>query len=236
MLAHIDLVLTISYVTNFLPLVFLTLFFRNNRSNSLKVFFIYIISYAILIGLQLLLRYLIIDKNIYFISIRVQLALEFCLLVYFFQLNFKNNLVRKIAFIIAPLFLIYSVYDYIKSSKTKFGADQAIVECLFMLLILIYFFFEKIKYEVKTPLYEFKVFWIAVAFFIFFSGNFFLLIYSKTMINDPSFREQYIYIYSTFNIIKNGLLCVAIIIKNNIEKSIITDSPFESFYPFNNQD
>ena len=136
----------------------------------------------------------------------------------------------------APLFIIYSIYDYIVSSKIKFGADQAILECLLMLIILIYFFFEKIKYEMQSPMYEFKSFWIAVSFFIFFSGNFFLLIYSKTMINDPSFRQQYVLIYSSFNIFKNIILCVALIIKdNNITNSKNIDSPFDSIFPLSNQ-
>ncbi len=107
-----------------------------------------------------------------------------------------------------------------------------------MIVILIYFFFEKIKYDIQAPLYESKVFWIAVALFIFFSGIFLVLIYSKTLINDLKFREQYFIIYNTFNIIKNIFFCVALIIKgSNTKDKYSSDSfnlPPDHFYPFNN--
>ena len=169
----------------------------------------------------------------YFIAIRLQLLLEFILLLLYFQYNFQNNAAKKIFKILGPLFFIFTVYDYIKTSKVTFGADQAIVESLFMLIILIYFFFEKIKYDIKVPLYEYKIFWVAVAFFIFFSGNFFLLIYSKTMINDLNFRQQYIFVYSSFNIIKNVILSIALILKE--DKDIInnTESLMDDSYFFN---
>ncbi|WP_460560185.1 hypothetical protein [Ferruginibacter profundus] len=179
------------------------------------------------------------NKELYFIVIRFHLALEFCILLYFFQNNFKNKLARKAFLVIAPIFLVYSIYDYFVSPKLKFGANQAIVESFFMLIILIYFFYEKIKYEVQIPLYESKPFWIAVALFIFFSGNFFLLIYSKTMINDLNFRAQYVFIYSSFNIFKNLLLCVALFIKETNIPLTPNNNPFdmldENPYPFNKQ-
>ncbi|MCX6314259.1 MAG: hypothetical protein NTX08_05960 [Sphingobacteriales bacterium] len=107
-----------------------------------------------------------------------------------------------------------------------------------MIFILVYFFFEKIKYDIQTPLYESKAFWIAVAFFIFFSGNFFLLLYSKSMINDLKFREQYVIIYNSFNIFKNLIICVALFIKENggsIQlKQQNINLPQDHFYPFNN--
>jgi hypothetical protein len=157
-------------------------------------------------------------------------------LVYFFQKNFKNQFTKRLLPILAPIFLLYSLYDYFNSSKIKFGANQAIVESLLMLIILVYFFYEKIRYEVQIPLYEAKTFWIAVALFIFFSGTLFLFIYSKTMIGDAHFRELYVTIYNTCNIIKNLLLCIALFIKENNLPLNPNNSPFgmidENPYPF----
>ena len=174
----------------------------------------------------------------YFLSIRIHYAIEFSLLSYFFQGTFYNNYSKKIVKALIPVYIIYSVYNYFISNKLVFGSDTAILESLLMIIILVYFFFEKIRYEIQTPLYESKIFWIAVGLFIFFSGNFFLLIYSKSMINDLNFREQYVIIYNSFNIIKNGILCIALIIKhsidNNRKDSKGLEYPFDNFYPFNN--
>ena len=200
----------------------MAVFNKNNKSKKLKVFYFYLFCYAALIGIQLLFRYYLKEKELYFIAIRVQLAVEFCLLLFYFHHNFQNIYAKKLFNILVPLFLVFSIYDYVITSKTIFGADQAIVESLFILIILIYFFFEKIKYDVQAPLYEFKIFWIALAFFIFFSGNFFLLIYAKTMINDLNFRLQYVFVYSTFNITKNIILCIAILIKENSISNLIS--------------
>ena len=214
----------------------MALFFKRSKSKRLKVFYIYVIYFACLIFFQLLLKYYFRSREIYFLSIRINHVVEFCLLAYFLQSSFYNLTVRKILKATFPLYLIYSIYNYIISDKITFGADPAIVESLLMISILIYFFFEKIKYEIQTPLYESKIFWIAVALFIYFSGNFFLLIYSKTMINDLNFRNQYVIIYNTFNIIKNLLLCVALMMKpDNNKKGTVPgqpDFPFESFLPY----
>ena len=191
------------------------IFLKRNITKKLKVFFIYIICFASLIGIQLVLRYYFFSKELYFIAIRLQLIVEFILLTFYFNKNFQNLLAKKLAISLIPVYILFSIFDYILNSKIKFGADQAIVESIFMLFILIYYFFEKIKFDIQSPLYEYKIFWIAVGFFIFFAGNFFLLITSKTMIDDLRFRQQYIFVYSTFNVFKNIILSIAIIINEN---------------------
>lgn len=234
-----DIILTISYVINFLPLVFLALFLKNNKSKSLKVFLIYLICDSALIGFELLSKYYFQQKPLFFVTIRLQLTIELCLLLFYFVYNFQNLIAKKIFRILIPFFLIFSVYDYIDSSKLVFGADLAIVESLIMLLLLIYFFFEKIQYDIQAPLYEYKIFWIAVAFFIFFAGNFFLLLYAKTMINDPTFRQQYMLYYCSFNIIKNIILCIALYFKENNQNNSTNNnnslaSPIEDLFFFKN--
>lgn len=59
------------------------------------------------------------------------------------------------------------------------------------------------------------------------------------MIGETHFREQYVIIYNSFNIIKNLLLCVALIIKQNNNfigrETNQVNYPFDNFHPFNNQ-
>jgi hypothetical protein len=107
------------------------------------------------------------------------------------------------------------------------------------MIILLYFFLEKIKYEIQIPLYTSKVFWITAGLFIFFAGNFILLVYSKTLIEDSHFRNQYREIYNSFNIVKNLLICVALFIKEPNLPVNPNKNPFdmldENPFPFNTQ-
>ena len=62
-------------------------------------------------------------------------------------------------------------------------------------------------------IYSSTNFWIIISFLIYLSGTFFLNIYADSMINDKAFIKQYILINSSFNIIKNILLSVAMLMK-----------------------
>lgn len=88
----------------------------------------------------------------------------------------------------------------------------------------------------NTPLYELPSFWISVGFLVYFSGNFFLFLFSKITLPSPVFRQQYIFIYAFMTIIKNIMLCTAIIVNKNISnkkelKSKYTNLEFEKMPP-----
>jgi len=62
-----------------------------------------------------------------------------------------------------------------------------------------------------------KVFWIAVAFTIYCSGNFFLFLYSNNPVKDNEYYFQFTLIYSTFTILKNICLSIGIFIKEPVD-------------------
>ncbi len=115
--------------------------------------------------------------------------------------------------------MLFSIYDYIRSPKNVFGSTLAAVECLIMIILIVYFFFERMKYYTIIPLYQKTSFWILVGLILYFAGNFFLLLYARTMINNSAFRYQYDIIYSTFNILKNMFICIAILINEPVENN-----------------
>jgi hypothetical protein len=219
--------------------VFLILLGKYNRSKSLKVLYFFILYSAFNFTLQYFIKELQLGKELFYVIVRLHFFLEFSILAYFFQSIFKNTTVKKITLLLIPLFFVYSVYDYWISNKSILGSNVAILESLLMILILVYFFFEKIKYEVQIPLYESKLFWIAAGLLIFFAGNFFLLVYSINLIEDSHFRNQYRTIYNSFNILKNLLICVALFIKETDAPVNPNKNPFDMLedypYPFNKQ-
>lgn len=56
-------------------------------------------------------------------------------------------------------------------------------------------------------------FWIIVTFLLYISGTFFLYIMTDAMAKDPRFQKYYFIINLSFNILKNTLLCIAMVMK-----------------------
>jgi hypothetical protein len=91
--------------------------------------------------------------------------------------------------------------------------------------------------NVIEPIYTKAIFWISVAFIINFSGNFFLFIYSKNSFNDEAFKRQFTIIYSTVTILKNILLCIGVMIRENKKTDpfhTLPETELEPYYPFKN--
>jgi uncharacterized Tic20 family protein len=68
-------------------------------------------------------------------------------------------------------------------------------------------------------------FWIIISFLIFLAGTFFLNIYADTMISSKSFKREYVIINSSFLILKNILLSVAMLMKPD-NKTTTTNTIF----------
>ena len=78
----------------------------------------------------------------------------------------------------------------------------------------IYYFFDQLKQVNNLLLYSSFNFWIIISFLIYLSGTFFLYIMAENMMHDKVFLKQYILINSSFNILKNVLLSVAMLMKH----------------------
>jgi hypothetical protein len=141
------------------------------------------------------------------------MVVEFSTLSLLFYYVITQKLLKKIILILIVLFIVFAIYSYIVSAKDKFSYTPLVAECLILLVYIIYFFYEKIQTNTLIPIYQTNIFWIAVAFILYCSGNFFLFLYSTNAKNDEQFQFQYTLIYSTFTIIKNILLCIGVIIK-----------------------
>ncbi|MEO7046766.1 MAG: hypothetical protein ABI091_15790 [Ferruginibacter sp.] len=93
------------------------------------------------------------------------------------------------------------------------------------------------KTVIMYPLYQSIVFWICVAFFIYFTGNFFFFIFSNTT-KDLSFMKQLQIIYGIVTISKNVILCLALFANEPIEQNdeilnIPSEMNLDDFTPTN---
>ena len=183
----------------------------------MKVFFLYTIAFAIFLLLSIYFRIILKDHAHQLIINRFFLIVEFAFLSLFYY-NYLVIKYKKFIFLFSTIiFFSYSFYDFIFISLPgEFNFTLLVTECLFFLIVIILYFFEKIKYSISSPIFNAPDFWISVSFLIYFSGNFFLFLFSKTNFKIPDFKIQYTLIYNSFAIMKNIFLCTAIIINSKI--------------------
>jgi len=96
------------------------------------------------------------------------------------------------------------------------------------------------KYSTKFPIYLSASFWIAVAFLIFSTGNFFLFLFSKMLLTNEENKHLFNDIYGLFAILKNIFLCTAIVVYKNSsikdeQSNMDINLEFDSFTPFTNK-
>lgn len=163
--------------------------------------------------------YAIDDKPSYLIIARIHTIIEFSILALLFSSQYKNNAFKIFSkFAIFP-FLFFCIYDFISAKTPSIAYKPLLVECVFFIILIIYFLFEKMKEPFNDSLFQTFFFWIAVALLINFSGNFLLFFYSETSNDDPDFKTNYAIIYCTVTIVKNLIFCFAVSIKERINFS-----------------
>lgn len=93
------------------------------------------------------------------------------------------------------------------------------VEYTFIILMCVYYIAVQLKGTSSLYVYSTSNFWIIITFIIYISGTFFLYImtenimHDKNIIHHKEFRFLYTIINSAFNILKNILLSMAMIMK-----------------------
>jgi len=198
-----------------MPFIFCLYFLKKGVSKDLKVFFVYSSVLFLSIVVLIMLRYVFKSYTTYLFYNRFYLVAEFALISQFFVYNIAQPKLKKVInFLILP-FVVFSIFDYITSQNQPFTYYTLAFECILFPFIILLFFYEKMKYDSKYPIYYAPAFWIAVAFLIFSTGNFFLFLFSKMLLQNKENKILYNDIYGTFTILKNILLCVAVIVAKN---------------------
>ena len=91
------------------------------------------------------------------------------------------------------------------------------IEAIAIILMCVYYLFIQIKGVNDLFVYSTSNFWIMITFLIYISGTFFLGIMAENYLQSKAFRAQYmiqyIIINSTFNVLKNILFSIAMLMK-----------------------
>ena len=90
------------------------------------------------------------------------------------------------------------------------------MEFAVFILIIIFYFYEKMKIVSSIPLLKSISFWLSVGLFIYFTGNLFFLLFI-TSTKDKDILNQMFIIYSCVTITKNLILASAWFAKEKIQ-------------------
>ncbi len=145
------------------------------------------------------------SKTAYFLILRIYIAIEYAVLVFFFSILFQNIILKKtILFTVIP-FWFYCIYNFFVSERDTFNNYPALVEFAAFILIIIFYFYEKMNIVSSVPLLKSISFWLCVGLFIYFTGNLFFLLFI-TSTKDKDLLNQMFLIYTIVTISKNLIL------------------------------
>jgi len=149
---------------------------------------------------------------------------EYLILSYFFYLviNRRSN---YWFFLISTFFFLFTIKNCWLTTNSVNITYPLFYEFIFFILIILSFFFKSIIRIDVEPIYNQIEFWISTSLLIYFSGNFFFLIFvSISNVEIPSIYMQTV--YSSITIIKNIILSVTFLLfgKNNEPQLQIDDT------------
>ncbi len=158
-----------------------------------------------------------------YLSYRIFTVVEGLSFMMIFFTIIKSTLVKKTIPVLAFLFLIVSLFDLTQTKAESFDSLPTVVECLILIALSIFYFYEQLTDSSSLFLYNTANFWIIVGVILFFSGSFFVFIYAQNNAHLPSFNTTFTLIMGISSLIENILFLIAFIIAKNESKSIKSD-------------
>ncbi len=215
------------------------MFFRKLHTKYLKVFFVYCLSLFVFIVGSFSVLVFLKDKNLYVNLLNFYSFLEFViisLIIYFYS---NRKWVRVSVLMIIAVLISYHLYNYFILGRLTLNYSHNTITSIILIVYILFFFYTKMKTVTTIPLYQTMSFWIFVAFFLYYTGNFFffLILGSEQSLEIQKFM---IYVYSGVTILKNIILCASFrfqepIKLNNQNLSIPSDLNLDDLSPFNSK-
>lgn len=157
-----------------------------------------------------------IQSEMFLILLSAFTIVEFSFFCYFIYVILPQESLKKVVPFIWLGFLLFAIIDYIFfSAGQEFDSFTSGIEAIIIILLCIYYLYRQLKGVYDLRIYSTFDFWIVISFLIYFCGTFFLYLMTSSMKANVSFQKQYFIINISFNILKNILLCVAMMMKLN---------------------
>ncbi len=194
--------------------MFFLLFKRKSKDKPLRVILFYVLYCIVNEAIGLYLQSF--GSQSFIILLNLFTVIEYTFFCYFIYLIIPNGRMRKAVLFFCFGFLLFAFIDYFFiSAGLQFDSIAIGIESIIVLMLCSAYFFSQIKNSNNLLIYSTFNFWVVVAFFIYFSGTFFLYLMTDKLRVSVSFQKMYFVINISFNILKNILLCVAMMMKSN---------------------
>ncbi len=175
------------------------------------------------------------SRQLVFIILAAFTIFEFSSFCLFYYYALRNKLEQNSIFVLWLLFLIFATIDFFYiNKKNDFDSLTVGVELILIIILCIYYLVVQLKANYNLSVYSTSDFWVIIAFLIYSSGTLFLYIMAENMLADEKFRVQYTIINASFNILKNVLLAVAMLMKPaNFDKNSLQVTELDNLLTFN---
>ena len=151
----------------------------------------------------------------FFILFAIFTVAEFSFFCCFYFYILPHNLIRRSVFYIWLVFFLFATTDFfLINNMDAFDSIAAGVESILIILMCIYYLFIQIRGANNSLIYSTTNFWIIITFLIYMAGTFFLYIMAENMLQNRAFQIQYLVINAAFNILKNVLFSVSMLMKS----------------------
>ncbi len=166
---------------------------------------------------------------------------EFILIAYFFSFLISSLLAKKVIKLAIIPFLLLILVDFLIIGNREIHNYPTIIEFLTFMIIIIFYLFEKMRFDLSQPIYLTINFWLSVGLLVYFAGNFFYVMLAESSNNHTSeIRNDLAFISSSITLIKNIILSISFTIKEpqeNLDEydfKIPLEINLDSFTPSNN--
>ena len=201
----------ITFLSETIPLLFCILFLKKLNHKTLKVFFIYAILLASFSIASIVSIYFNKNLSVYLVLLKLFSIFEFFTFSLFVYYSLENRFFKKTILILNVPYLAIHIFSWL-FLKNEFSVYPFLFEFLTFIIFIIYFFYEKMKLVNNNPIYSNIEFWIFVGIFIYFTGNFFYLLFSNSNYS-KHFKYQLQIVASIVTIIKNIIFSLSFLIK-----------------------
>ena len=151
--------------------------------------------------------------------------IEYSTFTYLLYINLQNKKIKLFILIISLLFVGF-LYLFNFSYTGIIDSIPIGAETLILLVISFYFFYEQFKNPSLLYLYSHYCFWITIGILIYLCGSFFIFLRGETITQVE--RNQFWFLTYVFEIIKNFLFGIAVIIlsRKPIQKKLEKNIPY----------
>jgi hypothetical protein len=177
----IDFLYTFSIYLHFLPIlvgVYLLFFKKLNRMYIPVLLFLCISAFSDIISIWIAQKY---HNNLFVFSIYA--LLDTSLIFYFIQQFLQQKKAKLVFMSLLAFFFIFSFWSALTFGFERFNSIQLALGALFIILLILYFFFEIFYFETIEDLTRFPAFWIASVWLVYYAGTLFLNLLFNDVIN-----------------------------------------------------